>query len=307
METRREFLKKLGLAGAALSAPGAVLSFPPEASMPKRKLGKMGFQAGILAFGTAELPVGDMELCERMLALALDKGVNYIDTAPSYLGTKAEQAVGRVSKRRKEFFLATKTLARDKAGALAEVEASLKRLNTDHIDLLQVHSVNDTRNLDAALREGGAVEGLEEAKKQGKIRHIGITGHTRPAVILDALKRYAFESILVPVSAADFHINDFAAEVVPRAQKMGISIAGMKSLKGWSLAGGSELTAAAMLRYSLSLPICTLTCGMTSVKQVQDNLAAALGFHPLSSAEVDRMREVAKGWADVQHLWWKRT
>lgn len=306
METRREFLQKMGLAGAALVASKA--GFPSIAAdpMPKRRFGKTGWDASLLAFGTAELPTGDMALCEKMLSLALDEGVNYFDTAPSYRGTEAEKAIGRVAKRRKEFFLATKTLERKKAGAAREIEESLRRLGTDQIDTLQIHSVNDIRDLDTVLAAGGAIEALEEAKKAGKIRFIGITGHTRPAVILAALKRYKFDSVLVPLSAADFHVNDFATEVVPRAKELGIGIAGMKSLKGWQ--GGSRpVPAQKMLHYSMTLPVSTLTCGMTSEAQVRENLAAARAFKPLTETQMAELRQVAKEWSSVTNLWWKRT
>jgi aryl-alcohol dehydrogenase-like predicted oxidoreductase len=299
----------MGAAGVAMAAAKIGLSMPEKAGeMPKRKLGKMDWNAGVLAFGTAELPVGDADLTDRMLKTALNLGINYMDTAPSYQGFACEIAIGRaIHGRRKEYFLATKTLARDKVGAIAEVDASLKRLQTDHIDLLQIHSVNNMQNLDAALSEGGAVHGLEEAKKAGKIRHIGITGHTRPEVILEALKRYKFDSILVPVSAADFHVNDFAEKVIPKAKEMGISIAGMKSLKGWQNGGSRSLTATQLLHYAMSLPVCALTCGMTTLEQVKSNVEAARSFKSLSDSDLAALRSTAKQWATTQNLWWKRT
>lgn len=308
--TRREFLRKAAAAG--LSVAAARLGWSGEQhtanqGMQKRDAGRMGWKASILAFGMAEVPQNDLDLCEKMLRRALDLGVNYIDTAPSYQRGVGEQAVARVADRRKEFFLATKTLGRTKDAAAKDIADSLNRMRVSVIDLLHLHAVNDLRTLDAVLAKGGPIEALEEAKRAGKIRFIGITGHTRPDVILEALKRYPFDAILVPVSAADYHLNDFALETIPYANKKGVSVAGMKSLKGWQNAGKKAVTAQELLHYSLSLPIATLTCGMTTLQQVEENVRAVRAFRSLGTAEMDRMRSACKEWGTSQHLWWKRT
>ena len=165
--------------------------------MASRPFGKTGFQASIYTVGTAEIP--SSQAAVDALRRLFDGGVNMIDTAPSYMGTQSESTVGRaIEGRRAGLWISTKTLERTADGAYREVKESLERLGCGHIDLLQVHAINDQGTLDAVLRKGGAVEGLERAKKDGLIRHIGITGHTRPEVIQNAVKAYPFVSILVP-------------------------------------------------------------------------------------------------------------
>ena len=308
--TRREFLKRAVAAGLGVAAARLGWSGEPqttEGQMPKRTAGKMGWNASILAFGMAEVPQNDPELCEKMLRRALDLGVNYIDTAPSYQGGAAERAIARVADRRKEFFLATKTLGRTKDAAAKDIAGSLERMKVSVIDLLHLHAINDMRTLDTVLAKDGPIAALDEAKRAGKIRYIGITGHTRPEVILEALKRYPFDAILVPVSAADYHLNDFARETIPYANKKGISVAGMKSLKGWQNAGRKAVSSRELLHYALSLPIATLTCGMTTIQQVEQNVRAARAFRPLDTSQMDRLRAACKEWGTSQHLWWKRT
>ncbi|MEP0766802.1 MAG: aldo/keto reductase [Fimbriimonadia bacterium] len=308
--TRREFLRKAAAAG--LSVVAARLGWAGEAQaagrdLQKRDAGKMGWKASILAFGMAEVPPNDLDLCEKMLRRALDLGVNYIDTAPSYQRGAGERAVARVAERRKEFFLATKTLGRTKEAAAKDITESLERMKVSMIDLLHLHAINDIRTLDTVLAKGGPIEALEEAKRAEKIRYIGITGHTQPEVILEALKRYPFDAILVPVSAADYHLNDFALETIPYANTKGVSVAGMKSLKGWQNAGKKVVSSQEMLHYAFSLPIATLTCGMTTMEQVEENVRAARAFRPLTTADMDRIRAACKEWGTSQHLWWKRT
>jgi aryl-alcohol dehydrogenase-like predicted oxidoreductase len=276
-----------------------------EASMPTRPLGKTGWKASILALGTAELPAG--EEGERTVLEMVDAGVNYIDTAPSYQGTRSESTIGSALKsRRKEFFLATKTLARDAEGALAEVRQSLRRLQTDRIDLLQIHSVNDFATLDRVLASGGAATGLTRAKADGLIRFIGITGHTRPEVILKAIESFPFDSILVPVSALDASLNDFAAEVIPRARSKGVAVVGMKSLKGIERAKGADFKAEEFLRYALTLPVDTLTVGLRRASEAKSNVAVAKSFRPMRPSEMREIENRMRPLATEEVLWWKR-
>ena len=295
--SRRELL--LGVGGLALGG----LS-PAEAKLPTRKLGKTGWTASLYALGTAEIPENAEAI--RAITTLLDAGVNYIDTAPSYTGTRSERVLGEiVPKRRKEVFLATKTLGRDADSAYAEVLQSLERLKIQQIDLLQVHAVNDFGTLDAIL--SGTVKGLERAKKEGKIRFIGITGHTRPEVMSKALEKYPFDSILIPLSALDTHIGDFNKEVVPAAQKLGISIVGMKCLKGMEFAKGSSIEPGPLIRYSMSLPVSTLTIGLRRESEVEPNLRFAREFKPMSEREMRELEASVKELATVGHMWWKRT
>jgi len=265
----------------------------------------LGWDASLFALGTAEFPGADEGV--PMLHVLLDAGVNYIDTAPSYQGTRSESVIGQVmATRRKEVFLATKTLRRDAEGAFEEVRQSLGRLRCKQIDLLQVHAVNDAATLERVLAPDGAIRGLEKARKEGLIRYIGITGHTRPEVILDALKKYRFDSILVPVSALDAHVHDFASEVIPYANRHGTAVIGMKSLKGMEIATGGKFEPKEYLRYACSLPISTLTVGLRRAYEAQANLTIFREFVPMSNEEMKRFAEKQKSRATEQVLWWKR-
>ena len=144
------------------------------------------------------------------------------------------------------------------------------------------------------------------AKEEGLIRHIGITGHTRPEVILRAIKTYPFESVLVPVSAMDKHVNDFADEVLPYAREHGIAVAGMKSVKGIERATGGDFDPADFIRYSLSLPVSTLTIGLRRIKEAEQNLKMALAFKPMPPQEMAALEASVKDITNTQALWWKR-
>ncbi|MFQ3588132.1 MAG: aldo/keto reductase [Fimbriimonadaceae bacterium] len=310
--TRRDFVKAAAATAATVAAASTVAQTanptvsPLPGSMPVRPFGKTGWRASIYGLGTAEVSGGDDTV--RAIRAAVAGGVNYIDTAPSYVGTRSETAVGRALEGglRERVFLATKTLRRDADGAYQEVRESLNRLKTNRIDLLQIHSVNDMGTLDQALRKGGAVEGLERARREGLIRWIGISGHTRPDVIGAAIDRYPFDSILVAVSAVDTHINDFAAEVVPAARKKGIAVVGMKALKGMERAQGAKMEVEPLLRYAWSLPVDTVIVGLRHESEIRPNLVAARTFRPMPPAEMRALEARLKPFADVGHLWWKR-
>lgn len=303
--TRREVLKAVGTAAAAGPIGQIVQAVESGATIPQRKLGKTGWMASIYAVGTAEIP--DTESTIRALNVLLDGGVNYIDTAPSYVGTRSESTVGQVMKtRRKEVFLATKTLRRDAEGAYAEVKESLERLQTKQIDTLQIHAVNDFATLDQVLVEGGAVKGLERARKEGLIRFIGITGHTRPEVLSKALDEYHFDSVLMAMSAVDASLNDFATDVLPKANKMGIAVVGMKMMKGIERATGGKFAPEEFMRYAWSLPVSTFTLGLRRESEAKENLAIAQRFKKMSSAEMRGLEKKVAEHADVGNLWWKR-
>jgi predicted aldo/keto reductase-like oxidoreductase len=297
--SRRDLLKALTLGGVA----AATGSHAQTSRIPRRRLGKIPFEASILALGTAEIPGDDEAL--RAINLALDAGVNYIDTAPSYRNARSERVIGVIAeKRRREFFLATKTLERSADGAYGELKESLGRLKTAQADLIQIHAVNDNVTLEQVLR--GAVKGLERAKREGLTRFIGITGHTRPEVILRAIEEYPFDSILVPVSAADKWIGDFTTDVIPKARAKGIAVIGMKALKGVERAEGGIKDPAPWIRYALSLPIDTLTVGFRRYGDVLQNLPVAQAFSPMSPEERRNLEERARKFANTETLWWKK-
>ncbi|MER3413555.1 MAG: hypothetical protein C4341_04825 [Armatimonadota bacterium] len=165
-------------------------------------------------------------------------------------------------------------------------------------------AVNDSSTLNQAFR--GAVKGLERAKKEGLTRFIGITGHTRPEIILRAIEEYPFDSILVPVSAADNWIGDFASEVIPKASAKRIAIVGMKALKGVERAEGGVKDPAPWLRYALSLPVDTLTVGFRRYRDVLHNLPIVQAFTPMSRKERRDLEDRARRFANDDTFWWKK-
>lgn len=232
--------------------------------MRYREFGAIGYRVSALGFGAMNLPGVPYEQAEAALNYALDHGINYIDTAAGY--RNSEEILGQaVSHRRKEFFLATKTAQRSYEGAKAEIERSLERMKTDTIDLLQIHYVNDPQEYKAAISEDGAYRAAEEAKSEGKVRHIGITGH-RPELLAQWVRSGRFDQTL-------FHLNlgqPFAArDLIPVLKEMNMARVAMKPLSG-----GFFQPVEKALRYPYSQDVHVIISGMVSVDEVKMNLAA---------------------------------
>src|SRR5208282_1446969 len=242
--TRREFLKLGGLAAAAAigqaalpTAAHAASATPSNAAtasaLPTRNLGKTGYRVGIFSLGgQAALERGHNEaVAVPLINRALDLGVNYIDTSSIYGGPArwSEQYVGQVMKRRRnEAFLATKTKERTRDGSLRMIEKSLQLLNTDHVDLWQLHDVGLPEDVDAIFAKGGAMEALIEMQNQKVVRFLGVTGHYRPEALIDAVNRHNFDTILMAMNAADTHIHSFTDKLLPLVVEKQMGIIGMK-------------------------------------------------------------------------------
>ncbi|MEE9225649.1 MAG: aldo/keto reductase [Bacteroidota bacterium] len=303
---RRTFLKVLSGAVASLALAGI-----PKGTtrgrvgneIRRRRLGSTGLEVSILGLGTATIGLSGMSRseAERILNRALDAGINYIDTASSY--GDAEEKIGRVMKsRRQEVVLATKSLEREKSAAAREIRRSLRRLQTEYVDLLQIHAVNYTRTLDRVLREDGSVAAALEAKEQGLVRHIGISGHRRPAVIASALERYPFATALIPLSAADKSFHDFEQGVFSIARSKNVGVIGMKVLVDGRITGHTE----ACLRYTMSLPISCAILGVGSMQELEEDLRIAQAFRWMSDEENLQVIEALQPRATAETLWWKR-
>ena len=243
---RRSFLKAGGAIAAGLItnsvsfAHPATASFPPLpanintlAAMPTRNLGKTGYKVGIFSLGgqaALEKP-NNFDAAVPIIERALDLGVNYIDTSSIYGGPErwSEQYVGRVMKtRRHDAFLATKTKERTREGSLRMIEKSLALLNTDHIDLWQLHDIGLPEDVNAVFAEGGAMEALLEMQQQKVVRFLGVTGHYRPEALIDAVNRHPFDTILMSLNAADSHIHSFTNQLLPLVVEKQMGIIGMK-------------------------------------------------------------------------------
>ncbi len=244
---RRNFLKKSGALAAGLLAQagmpahasaakelGALPDNPrTQGAMPTRNLGKTGYKVGIFSLGgqAALERANNFDGAVPIIERALDLGVNYFDTSSIYGGPErwSEQYYGQVMKsRRGEAFLATKTKERTREGSLRMIETSLKLMNTDHVDLWQLHDVGLPADVDAIFAKGGAMEALVEMQEQKVVRFLGVTGHYRPDALMDAINRHPFDTILMALNAADAHIYSFTDQLLPLAVEKQMGIIGMK-------------------------------------------------------------------------------
>jgi hypothetical protein len=296
--TRREFIKKTSKAIIAAGLTG----FKDKAEIEKRELGKTGLKVTILGLGCAQIgTIRNFSQAVKIVETAIDFGINYIDTASTY--GDSEEKVGEVMKtRRKEVILATKTLQRDKDDAWREINTSLQRLKTDYVDILQIHSVNTMYELDKITSKNGSLYAVIRAKEEGLCKHIGITGHARPDVIKEALNRFEFDTVLIPLSSVDKLVNDFGDVIFPIAKKKNIGVIAMKVLSD----GRVTNFVSESLRYVFSLPISTAIVGMKTLEELKQNVEIARNFIPMTKDEMNRLIEKTRKYATTSVLWWKR-
>jgi aryl-alcohol dehydrogenase-like predicted oxidoreductase len=284
--------------------PATAISMSPG-KMPERILGKTEIAVPLLGLGGAgqtplSNPSAETEAIE-LLEQAYKLGIRYFDTAANY--GPSEDFLGKVLPQfRKEIFLTSKTAQRDRDGAWRELERSLTRLKTDHLDLWQMHSVSFTEELDQMLGKNGALRAVEEAKQQKLIRFVGITGHHEPAVIAEGLKRYAFDTTLIPINAADkHHPRPFIPAVLPIAQERQVGVIAMKVpaygrlLKPGVLQGMSEA-----MGYALAQPgVHCCIIAAENAAQLASNIQVAQAFKPLNKTELQAIEQkTAQAWED---------
>ncbi|MHC4548820.1 MAG: aldo/keto reductase [Planctomycetota bacterium] len=269
--TRRAFLAGSAVAGLNLAAPWP--AFADERPMPLRALGTTGVKVSLAGLGTAQWGprrVSDREAV-RILHRAIDLGINYVDTAYSYGQGHSERRLGLGLKgdRRDKVFLTSKTLPRDREEALAELETSLRRLQTDHVDLWQFHALKTKQDTARLLREGGALEAGLAARKAGKVRFLGITGHEDPHVFVDAMQRHVFDTLLIPLNCIDpWHLS-FEEHTLPVAVAKQVGVIAMKVYCAGALLRHKIVKAEDCLRYTYGLPIATCIVGCTRVEEVE--------------------------------------
>ena len=252
--------------------------------MQKRTLGRTGLDVSVIGFGAIKLPGVERDDCVKILNKALDLGVNYIDTARNY--RDSEEKIGQVlKKRRSECFIASKSSTRDAAGLMVDLETSLRNLQTDKIDVYQLHTVSDGDTYKKVMAPGGALDGAKKAKAQGKIDHIGITIHRDLDTMRAAIKSDEFETIMVAYSPLDQ--EGVGEEILPMAKERGMGVVIMKPLSGGLLTlpeherGDSKRDPIAFgsLRFVVANENVTLTIpGMTNLREVEEN--ASVGDMP---------------------------
>ena len=253
--------------------------------MQTRPFGKTGEEFPILSFGGQRIVDGHKCTEEEAIEIvntAIDRGIRYFDTAWLYSKGQAETRMGKVVKhRRAEMWIATKTWDTSRDGARRQLETSLTRLQTDHVDEWRLHNAWDYERLDAFTASDGALAAAIQAREEGLVRYISISGHTDPQILVEALNRFPFDSALIAVSALDHFILSFAEEFLPVANAAGIATIGMKVLGLGSLTHEVERA----LRYAFSLPLSTVIVGMESMAQLEQNLAIAESFVPMTDEE----------------------
>ena len=319
---RRTFLKAGGaVAAGLLSQPvlgaaqeGAAkpnASVPVQnATMPTRNLGRTGHRVGVFSLGgqAAIERANNEDVAVPIIERALDLGVNYCDTSSIYGGPDrwSEQYFGKVMKhRRAETFLATKTKERTRDGSMRMIEKSLQLLQTDHVDLWQLHDIGTIDDVDQCFAKGGAMEALLAAKEQGIVKHLGITGHHRPDSLMECIHRYPFDTVLLALNAADNHEHSFSEALVPLAVEKQMGIIGMKvpargrilaswtpppiekqktSWEGKAVISTSPgtLNMREAVYYTLSQPVSTIIIGCDSIAQLEENVQYARDFTPLN-------------------------
>jgi len=253
--------------------------------METRSFGKTGKSFPILSFGAQRIV--DEEGCSEKQAVeilntAIDRGIRYFDTAWIYSEGQSEQRVGLVAKhRRREMWIATKTWATGREEARRQLADSLQRLQTDHVDEWRLHNVHSYERLDAMTAKDGALQAAVKAREEGLVRNISISGHTDPQILVEALRRFPFDTALVAVSVLDHFLYSFAEEFLPVAASKQVGVIGMKIFGYKKLAD----TADRALRYALSLPLTTVIAGCSTLAELEADLAVAESFTPMSGPE----------------------
>jgi len=290
---RRTFVGGV-FAGLAATAYGAKPPKPKAGDIPRRSFGKTGEQLTVIGQAGGRFPLITFEEAKAITLRAYDLGINYFDNSIDYWDGRSEEVFGAVLPPfRKHIFITTKANERTRAGAAAELDLSLKRLKTDYVDLWQIHSVDEKKEVEQIFGPGGAIEAFEAAKKAGKCRFIGFTGHHDPYVHLEMLKAYdKFDSILMPLHVADPGYLSFEKLTLPLAVERGMGIQGMKNFGNGKLL--QSFSARDCLSYVLSLPIHCTAIGCTTLGQLEDDVRFAQQFKPMAVEEMDALRRRAE-------------
>ena len=295
--TRREFIEKTTLTVASAAALPSALEPEVEAKtkLPERVLGRTGVKVPIIAFGCGSrfLMYESEDEALRALNHVIDSGVTYLDTAMDYGKGLSETRVGMVMKtRRKEVWLATKVPppARTRDEALREVEKSLKRLQTDRVDLLHLHSLTTGEDLQKIEAKDGAMKALYELREQKVARFIGMTSHTDGAVMAKAIEHNDLDCVQMAMNPA--RALQFEELALPAAKKKNLGVILMKVTAQEKLigAGAGKAGIEPLIRYALSLPVSTAVIGMPQLQFVDQNIAIAKSFKPMNAGEMDQLR-----------------
>jgi aryl-alcohol dehydrogenase-like predicted oxidoreductase len=268
--------------GLSVYSGGAM---PQTTKLPTHSLGRTGREVTLFGLGGEGVlrSYGQESEARKVIQRALDLGVNYFDSAPAYAGC-LDYYGAFLGERRTEVFLASKTADRTRDGSLALLDATLRRLRSDYLDLWQLHDVRTRTEVKQVFSSDGAIHALLQARAEGRVRHVGITGHHNPAVLVEAMEQFDFDTVLIPLNCADVHRLSFVREVLPVARAKGTGVIAMKVYSAGLLATpSSECGAEDALRYALSLDgVACAIVGCRTTVEVEDNARIVREFTLLS-------------------------
>jgi uncharacterized protein len=292
---RREFLKSAALTALASTLAQQADAIDTASGIPYRTLGRTGAKVSLVGIGGHHIGRNDVSEADgiKIVRTGLDSGINFLDNCWDYNDGLSEERMGRALKDgyRQKAFLMTKLDGRTTQAAQQQLEQSLSRLQTDHIDLIQIHEVIRMEDPERVFAAGGALEYLEKARKQGKVRFIGFTGHKSPEIHLHMIEtatkhNYTFDTVQMPLNAMDAHFDSFGSKVIPAAKKLNMGILGMKPMGDGVILKSNTVTPVECLRYAMHLPVSVVITGCDSMQILQQALDTARSFRGLDQAEV---------------------
>jgi predicted aldo/keto reductase-like oxidoreductase len=292
--TRREFLEMGVGATLAVGAGKIVWAADTKAEVPRRTLGRTGEKVSMVGLGGYHIgSQKDEQESIRIIRTALDSGINFLDNCWDYNGGQSEVRMGKALRDgyRQRAFVMTKIDGRTKKAAAQQVEESLRRLQTDHIDLLQFHEIIRMEDPDRVFAAGGGMDAVLEAQKAGKVRYIGFTGHKSPDIHLKMLEtadahQFHFDAVQMPLNVMDAHYNSFGQKVLPVLVKKEIGVLGMKPMGAGIILHSKTVEPVECLHYAMNLPTSVVITGCDSVTLVEQAVRAAKTFTPMSETQV---------------------
>src|SRR6202162_4608671 len=301
--TRRAFVEAFMLGATSLAAGGQ-----SGVEIPRRPLGRTGLEVSALGIGGYHLGSVNSEAeATQIVNEALDASVNFFDSAWEYHHGLSEERLGRALKgKRNRAVVMTKvcTHGRDKSVAMRQLEESLMRLQTDHLDVWQIHEVIYETDPELIFSPNGAAEALLQARQQGKVRFLGFTGHKDPSIHLKMLShKFPFDTVQMPLNCLDATFRSFETNVLPEVNRRGMAALGMKSLGGsGELVSEGAVVVTVGLRYAMSLPVAVTISGIDSLAVLHQNLEVARDFQPFSTAEMQTIRDACRFDASDGHM-----
>jgi aryl-alcohol dehydrogenase-like predicted oxidoreductase len=307
---RRAVLGALAGASLAASLPASAAASEGSGEMIYRTFGRAGIKVSAIGLGGSHIGMpADENDGIRIVRTAIDRGITFMDNCWDYGDGKCEVVMGKALRDgyREKVFLMTKFDGRTKESTARQIDESLQRLQTDHIDLMQFHENIRLEDPDRFFAAGGPLEALEQARQAGKIRFIGFTGHKDPIVHLRMLElaaehKFHFDSCQMPLNVLDAHFRSFEKNVVPKLVEQGIAVLGMKPLAEGEIPRSGLVSAIECLHYALSLPTTVVITGCESTERLEQALEAARTFQPLTEAQISTLRAKTKAMAETGRL-----